>query len=244
MGGRSKLSRLEERLAEVRRTTVEGFADRARELREAAERLVAGEAEARGEIRRMAHRLRGVAGSAGHAELSERAGRLEAAAETASDPALLEGARRLAAAAERASASRDAAPEPLAPPPAESAPLDLRVVALDDEPATRRLLEITLLQVGRAQAAVLADPAAVMERVRSGEIDLLIVDAMMPEVSGLELYRAARRERGPSFPIVILSAASPEELGWQLPDDPRLTWMRKPFRPAALLAELRAFAGR
>ncbi len=244
MDRRSKLSRLEERLAEVRRTTVEGFADRARDLREAAERLVAGEAEARGEIRRLAHRLRGVAGSAGHAELSERAARLEAAAETASDPALLEGARRLAAAAERASASLDAAPEPLALPPAESAPLDLRVVALDDEPATRRLLEITLLQVGRAQAAVLADPAAVMERVRSGEIDLLIVDAMMPEVSGLELYRAARRERGPSLPIVILSAASPEELGWQLPDDPRFTWMRKPFRPAALLAELRAFAGR
>lgn len=244
MDGRSRLSQLDARLAAVRRSTVEGFASRARELREAAERLEGGDADAKEEIRRLAHRLRGVAGSAGHAELSERAARLEAAAAVAGALAVVEGARRLASAAERAASLATDAPAPAEAAPPEDVTLDLRVVALDDEPTTRRLLEITLLQLGGARATVLSEPSAAMELVRGGEIDLLIVDAMMPDVSGLELYEAVRRELGPSMPVVILSAASPEELGWELPEDPRFTWMRKPFRPAALLAALRAFAGR
>lgn len=237
-----KLAELEARLAAVRRETVEGLAHRARALREAADRLE-GDRDARHEIRRLAHRVRGVAGSAGHPELSERAARLEEASGVVSDLALAEGARRLADALERAGAI--AAPAPaVVREPSEAPALGLRVVALDDDATTRRLLEITLVTIGGCDAAVLSDASDAMERVRAGGVELVIADAMMPEVSGLELYRAVRREAGPELPVVILSAASPGELGWALPDDPRLTWLRKPFRPAALVEELSAFVAR
>jgi len=242
LSGEPKLGELEARLAALHARTREGFAQRAEGLREAADRLERGDDDARDEIRRLAHKLRGVAGSAGHEGLGERAGRLEGAVGTgAADFAIAEGARRLAKAADVARAT-------IPPPPQTSAvtsrdagtqTLAWRVVALDDEASTRRLLQIALKHAG-CDAHVFADPAEAMRAVSERPPDLVIVDAMMPDVDGLTFYRGVRA-RGERTPVVILSAASHEELGWQLPDDPRLTWMRKPFRPGTLLDDLRAF---
>lgn len=240
----SKLAELEARLAALHAKTEAGFGERAVALREAAAGLDGGDETARADIARLAHKLRGVAGSAGHPALTERAGRLEAAVESgAADLAVAEGARRLADATERATSGE--ATEPPAPAPRSAAVsrarLGWRVVALDDEKSTRRLLEITLKTAGGCEATVLAEPDAAMRAVEEAATDLVIVDAMMPEMDGLTFYRGVRARCGDAIPVVILSAASAEELGWELPDDPRLRWMRKPFRPAALIADLRAF---
>ncbi|HJL16345.1 MAG TPA: response regulator [Sandaracinaceae bacterium LLY-WYZ-13_1] len=247
MSDRPKLDALEARLAGIRARQKAGFVDRARELRQAAEALDAGDEGARETIRRLAHRLRGVAGNAGRTGLGERAGRLEEAAKTdAAALAIAEGARRLAQAAEAASGSDEDARPPAtdagdeAPAPAARR-LGWRVVALDDEASTRRLLSLTLGSAGGCEAVVLADPAEAMRAIRERPPDLVIVDAMMPEVDGLAFYRGVRRATDATLPVVILSAATPDELGWELPVDPRLEWMRKPFRPRALLDELRAF---
>jgi two-component system phosphate regulon response regulator PhoB len=117
----------------------------------------------------------------------------------------------------------------------------LRVLALDDDEATRRLLTLTLVRVGGCQAIVLGDPHAALAHVREAVLDLVIVDAMMPETTGLELYASIRRERGASLPIAFLSAASPDELGWDVSHDPRVVWLRKPFRPPRLIEQLGAF---
>ncbi|MCB9593684.1 MAG: response regulator [Sandaracinaceae bacterium] len=240
----SKLSELEARLAALHAKTEAGFADRAAALCDAAARLDRGEEPARDEIKRLAHKLRGIAGSAGHQGLTDRAGRLEAAITAgASTMVVVEGARRLAKAAESAGAGAAAKPPAEAAPAATKAAdaLGWRVVALDDESSTRRLLEITLKTAGGCEAEVLEDPAQAMQRILAAPIDLVIVDAMMPDMDGLTFYRGVRERCGDRVPVVILSAASAEELGWCLPDDARLRWMRKPFRPGSLIAELRAF---
>ena len=41
--------------------------------------------------------------------------------------------------------------------------------------------------------------------------------------------------------VVVLSAATPEELGWELPTGMRIGWLRKPFRPKELLDGLVKF---
>ena len=239
---------LEARLAAVQRRTQAGFAARARELRDAAEALAAGDAGARQIIRRLAHKLRGIAGSAGHGALGERAGRLELAArkQDIAALALIEGARRLASATEAATRSPDSTSH-VAPDAATHTPapakreLGWRVVALDDESSTRRLLEITFRAGGGCDVEVHEDPGAAMKAIVERATDLVVVDAMMPDVNGLEFYRAVRERAGAGLPVVILSAASAEELGWTLPSDPRLRWSRKPFRPGALLEQLRVF---
>jgi len=241
----SKLADLEKRLAALHAKTEAGFGERARELREAAAKLDAGEEGAGDEIKRLAHKLRGIAGSAGHPKLTERAGRLESAISSgASALAVAEGARRLAAAAEEAGegkANKPARDEGAKPAASGRPRLGWFVVAIDDEASTRRLLEITLKTAGGCEANVVEDPGDAVRAIGENETDLVIVDAMMPEMDGLTFYRGVRQKFGAALPVVILSAASAEELGWELPEDPLLRWMRKPFRPASLIAELRAF---
>ncbi len=242
----SKLGELERRLAGLRAKTEAGFGRRAAELRAAADRLGAGDPGARADIKRLAHKLRGIAGSAGHPTLTERAGRLESAITAdASTLAVVEGAKRLASATEKAGLKRGGeAPSAAKPTSPGRTALGWRVVALDDESATRRLLEITLRSAGGCEANVLEHPADAMRAILEAPTDLVIVDAMMPEMNGLEFYEGVRSRCGGALPVVILSAASPGELGWPVPDDPRLTWMRKPFRPANLIADLRVFVER
>ncbi len=243
----TKLSELEARLDSVCDRIQAGFPERAEELRDAASRLDSGDEAARGEIRRLAHKLRGIAGSADREELGARAGRLEEAAKNDSvvAVAILEGARRLAHQLDKA-VRPPGTPMTAPPPPREAArprALGWSVVALDDESDTRRLLEITLRIAGGCDAQVFEEPAEAMEAVAAKRPDLVIVDAMMPEMDGLTFYRGVRETAGAGVPVVILSAAEPKDLGWTLPDDERLRWMRKPFRPASLLGALEAFVG-
>lgn len=242
MSDPTTLEELEARIAEVRRGIEEGLGERARELRALAARLVAGETEAREELRRLAHRLRGVLHEPEEA-LAEQAARVEQDRGELAD--LVRAATELAGMLERGRAPRSAEPASAAPRAARPpAPLrGLRVVALDDDPSIRRLLELSLTRAGGCEALVLEHARDALARVRAGGVDLLVLDAMMPEVTGLALYRAVR-EDFPELSVVFLSGASPEDLGWDLSEERRVLWIRKPFRPASLLDRLAAFVRR
>lgn len=258
----SPFDALEARLASLKEKMTRGLPDRAAEIESAARRLEAGETGARDDVRRLAHKLRGIAGSYGFPHLSELSATVEtlARAEGPADEVV-------ARARDLASAARDAGPqsgvtasapptsEPSAnespPPPPEPrraampavAPelAGLVVLAADDDDATRRLLEITLIQLGRMTGALFdRGPALLDELSRREKVDLVVVDAMMPDMNGLEILLATV-ERGLSDRVgqfVVLSAATPEELGWQLPEGLRVGWLRKPFRPKELLSSL------
>ena len=65
----------------------------------------------------------------------------------------------------------------------------------------------------------------------------MLSDAMMPDMDG-RAFRSAAREAGARMPIVILSAASPQELGWEREDEAAGGWLRKPFKPTELVKEI------
>ena len=271
----SPFDALEHRLAALKQKMARGLPDRAKELEDAAARLEAASEDlardARDEVRRFAHKLRGIAGSYGFPHLGELAAGVETAARSEDRPAseVVTLARDLAAAAREAGAPQSgvvdkssaraveaAATAPEAPPTEAPAPAPPRraamptvapeleglvVLAADDDDATRRLLEITLVSLGRMQGTLFdRAPALLDELSRRERIDLVVVDAMMPDMNGLELLHAAA-ERGLADRVgqfVVLSAATPEELGWTLPAGLRVGWLRKPFRPKELLTQL------
>jgi CheY-like chemotaxis protein len=233
-----KLGDLERRLAAVRAQVREGYRERARALREAAAAIERGE-DRRIDLRRLAHRLRGIAEET---ELSERAAQLEHDAENADVAVVVAAARALADALEGPAQTESAARAVQSAP--EPSKLGWTVLAVDDEPATRRLLQLTLMNLGGCHVRIAADGKSAREALKLGAVDLVLLDAMMPDCDGLELYREFRGALGPEVPIVILSATSAEELDWKLPDDPRLAWRRKPFRPGALVEELREIVER
>jgi CheY-like chemotaxis protein/HPt (histidine-containing phosphotransfer) domain-containing protein len=250
----SPFDALEARLAALKQKMARGLPDRAAELEEGASRLETGSIEARDELRRLGHKLCGIAGSYGFGRLGELAAELESLAKgsEASNEEVVACARDLASSARDSAAPQDSvATVPETPAPVEPrravmpnvAPelCGLVVLAADDDDATRKLLEITLVQLGRMKGTLLErGPALLEELSRRDKVDLVVVDAMMPDMNGLEILKAVA-ERGLTSRVsrfVVLSAATADELGWTLPAGLRVGWLRKPFRPRELLTAL------
>lgn len=79
-----------------------------------------------------------------------------------------------------------------------------RILAVDDEPNMRRLLEITLRQAGH-QALLAADGREALEILRREGADLVVSDLNMPGMDGIKLL-AAMREEGMETPLIIVTA--------------------------------------
>lgn len=111
------------------------------------------------------------------------------------------------------------------------------VLIVDDDPKLVELLRLYLERDGyRVRTAATGREA--LDSLAGGQPDLLVLDLMLPEVSGLEVCRAVR-ERS-DLPIIMLTAKTMEAdriAGLNCGADDYVT---KPFSPGELLARIRA----
>ncbi|HKP56318.1 MAG TPA: response regulator [Polyangiales bacterium] len=257
----------EARFLELKQKMEAGLLTRAHTLREAVQRLLAGDESARRALKVEGHKLRGIAGSYGYKELTDMAAELEQRASLSPPPLLGQLASKLADAAEevgkRSTSSQPAAPQPTAAPvaaPPVSAPPTaakkkalpqkpqiqskdggpLRVLAMDDDPTTLRLLRLTLADIGGFDSTIVTAGRDALDAMRLREFDVVISDAMMPDMNGKEFCAAARLLGGyaETVPIIILSAATQDELRWQNELSGPVSWLRKPFIPTALVKDV------
>ncbi len=137
-------------------------------------------------------------------------------------------------------------PVPVAPPAAEAAPdsaaVRTRVLIVDDDLDTLSLTRL-LLPEARYEVIEALDAFAGLREFYFHSPDIVLVDALLPLMSGLELCRIIKShpERG-SLPVVILSAAAQEEeirSGYQVGAD---AYLVKPFKPQDLLDTLARLA--
>lgn len=84
-----------------------------------------------------------------------------------------------------------------------------RVLAVDDEPAWRGILAETLRD-GGYDVVVAASGLEALERLKNWRPNALVTDIVMPEMDGIELVRAVRRDY-PSLPVVAVTAGA---MGW------------------------------
>jgi DNA-binding response OmpR family regulator len=111
------------------------------------------------------------------------------------------------------------------------------VLVVDDE---ARIVDLARDYLEHAGFAVLtaADGRAGLSLARTRSPDLLVLDLGMPELDGLDVIRAIRRDS--NLPIVVLSARDDELdklLGLELGADDYVT---KPFSPRELVARVKA----
>ena len=115
-----------------------------------------------------------------------------------------------------------------------SAPL---VLVVEDEARLAAVLHDYLVQAG-FRCEVLGDGARVIERVREGAPDLVVLDLMLPGVDGLTLCREIRAF---SQVPVIMATARVEEidrlLGLELGAD---DYICKPYSPREVVARVKA----
>ena len=112
------------------------------------------------------------------------------------------------------------------------------VLVVEDEEALAVGLRDALLH-GGFEATVVGDGVQGLEAVRNQQPDLLVLDLMLPGMSGLEVLKALRAEGFRTRVLIVTALADEEDLlrGFQAGADDYLT---KPFSPRELLARVEA----
>ena len=112
-----------------------------------------------------------------------------------------------------------------------------KILVVDDEPKIVRLARDYLEHAGFTVSSAYDGKAALAE-ARSRKPDLIVLDLKLPQMDGLDVTRALRKES--NVPIIMLTARSEESdklVGLELGADDYIT---KPFSPKELVARVRA----
>jgi two-component system, OmpR family, response regulator ResD len=112
-----------------------------------------------------------------------------------------------------------------------------KVLIVDDEPNIREIVGLYLRRDGHSVVSA-TDGEEALEVFRESEPDLVILDLMLPKMSGLEVCRRMRADR--KVPMIMLTARGEEEeriVGLSLGAD---DYVVKPFSPRELAARVAA----
>ena len=122
----------------------------------------------------------------------------------------------------------------------------VRVVAVDDDPDARKLLEVVLTH-SQAEVTVVATVAEAVDAVRRLRPDVLLSDIEMPSESGYDLIarvRALAPEEGGNTPAAALTAYARVEDRTRALRAGFQQHLPKPVEPAELVAVVANLAGR
>src|SRR5207248_2017279 len=118
--------------------------------------------------------------------------------------------------------------------------MSANILVVEDEPAIQELIAVNLQHAGHHVIRT-RDAEGALGIVRNALPDLLLIDWMLPGMSGLSLARALRQqERTREIPIIMLTARSAENdkiAGLEAGAD---DYLAKPFSPRELLARIKA----
>ena len=116
-----------------------------------------------------------------------------------------------------------------------------RILLVDDEPGIVDFVTYGLAREGFEVVSV-GDGQEALERARAEPFDLMVLDVMLPRLSGTDVARAVRRES--DLPIVMLTARDAETdlvVGLESGADDYVT---KPFSMVELVSRIRALLRR
>jgi DNA-binding response OmpR family regulator len=115
-----------------------------------------------------------------------------------------------------------------------SSPAQPRVLVADDDSDIRDLVEFKLTQAGYAVEAV-PDGLSAWASFEQDPPQLVVLDVMMPGLSGIDVLRRIRQSDHASVPVLLLSAKSRDsdvDTGFAVGAD---DYIIKPFSPRELL---------
>lgn len=120
----------------------------------------------------------------------------------------------------------------------------IRILVADDEPNQLELLTFNLMQANY-EVIRAEDGQQALDMIEEHRPDLVIIDWMMPQMSGIDVCRTLRaRSETKHLPIIILSARGEEgdrTLGLDIGAD---DYISKPFSPREMISRVRALLRR
>ena len=118
------------------------------------------------------------------------------------------------------------------------------ILIVEDEPAIRQMIAFGLKRAG-FEVREAEDSRGARSALADRWPDLMLVDWMLPDTSGLELTRSLKRERETrDLPIIMLTARAAEADKVAGLDGGADDYLTKPFSPRELLARVNALLRR
>ena len=117
------------------------------------------------------------------------------------------------------------------------------VLVVDDDPVIQKLLRVNFEMEGY-EVIIAGDGVEGLERARADHPDIIVLDIMMPRMSGLDVTRELKADPDTAgIPVMLLSAKAQEtdlRAGDESGADGYLT---KPFDPLLLLQRVEELIG-
>ena len=108
------------------------------------------------------------------------------------------------------------------------------ILIVDDERPIAELIELTLLQAGY-QCEIALDGETAADKIETGRYDLILLDIMLPGVSGYELMEYIRPTGTPVIFLTAKGMLADRVRGLRMGAD---EYIVKPFEPLELLARV------
>ncbi|AVJ19295.1 response regulator [Serratia rhizosphaerae] len=118
----------------------------------------------------------------------------------------------------------------------------IRLMIAEDHAIMREgLKQLFLLDAGIKVVAEAADGGRVLERLRAGDVDLLLLDISMPGISGEDLINRISSQH-PGLKILVLSMFNEPQIAQRMLEHGALGYITKDRNPEALLNAIRSVA--
>lgn len=110
-----------------------------------------------------------------------------------------------------------------------------KIMIVDDSSTVRQVLRLTLNNAGY-ETIDAVDGQDALDKLHGQAIDMMITDLNMPNLDGIDLIKAVRKNAATRFvPIIMLTTESAEEKKQQGKAAGATGWIVKPFKPEQLL---------
>ncbi|NTU60807.1 MAG: response regulator [Caldiserica bacterium] len=117
------------------------------------------------------------------------------------------------------------------------------VLVVDDEIAIAKLIMFVLESNGY-DVRIAADGEAAIDAIKERKPDLIVLDLMLPTISGFDVLQNIRQEMGiTNLPVIVLTCRGQKEDRDRAIKLGATEYLTKPFSPTSLVNTLKTYAG-
>lgn len=109
---------------------------------------------------------------------------------------------------------------------------------LDDDMDTLNLIETSFSKMDNFKISLCQSSIDLLKKMRANKPSLVVLDLMLGNESGLDVYQSIRKEFGVDIPIVFISAREEDFKGQEISKTDALGWIGKPFSPKSLANDI------
>lgn len=113
-----------------------------------------------------------------------------------------------------------------------------KILVIDDDEDFRKMIRI-LLELNKYNVETVEDGYKGLEKIKNGNFDLILLDVMMPGISGIDVCYAIRI-KNPEIPIILLTAKGEKEDLVTGINAGANDYITKPFETEVLLAKIKS----